>query len=58
MTIAKFYKLLSTFKLTDEMKILVDGVEKDIDTVVRKKTENPRFLQHKAVLVPDHGDLL
>lgn len=41
---------LAKFKPTDEIVIFDDGKEKEIKEITRAKTDNTRFLQHKALL--------
>lgn len=58
MTYGKFLELTKHFKLTDEIVMLVDAEIVDILSVERGKTENPRFNQHRAIIIPNYRDVL
>jgi len=59
MKVSKLLDILQTkYKLTDEVKVLVNGETKDIEEVIKRKADNPRFLQHQALFIPHYDQLL
>lgn len=51
MKVIDLITLLEKFKATDEVIVLVDSKEIDIRFVERRKMDNTKFLQHKALLL-------
>lgn len=52
MKVAEMIHVLSTkYKSTDEVKCLIQEKECDIEGIFRKRTDNAKYLQHKALLI-------
>lgn len=59
MKVSKLQDMLARkYKPTDDVKILVNGEEKDVDDVLKKKANNAKFLQHTALIIPHYDQLL
>lgn len=59
MKVSKLLDILARkYKSTDDVKILVNGEEKDIDDVLKRKANNAKFLQHTALIIPHYDQLL
>jgi len=58
MKVSKLLDHLSKYNLQDEVQMIVDNEIVDILSVERRKTPEARFIQHKAVLIPNYRDIL
>lgn len=58
MKVSKLFELLRKYHDQDEVQMLVDNEIVDVLSIERRKEDNDRFSKHKAVLIPNHRDIL
>lgn len=58
MTVSKLRDELAKYHNQDEVALMVDAEIVPLESVLRGKTNEARFNQQRAILIPKHGPLL